>query len=193
MKGIFFENETGYLHRCLFAGVDAEGHAQWVVVDQGEAPQTLREFEEELALGVLDFRLLCLEGEQAKALTVAKLIAARFAHGGKGTRLKETGRDLKRYGVTWKCDALHVDIYLDRHADGAYGVCITFADDADEYGENLEFAKLDTVLNVLLLFLEVLEDKAGIAALTTLYAKSSLTAQIPQEYRELFDEIETTD
>ena len=35
-KAIFFEREDGFMHRCMFAGVDGEGNPQWVIINQVE-------------------------------------------------------------------------------------------------------------------------------------------------------------
>ena len=45
MKKVFlFENEGGQLHKCLFAGLDDNGHPQWMMVDQGKEIMMLEEY-----------------------------------------------------------------------------------------------------------------------------------------------------
>ena len=41
VKATFFESPIGYLHRCVFAGLDTNDRPQWLMVDQGEEMMTL--------------------------------------------------------------------------------------------------------------------------------------------------------
>ena len=34
VKATFFESPIGYLHRCVFAGLDTNDRPQWLMVDQ---------------------------------------------------------------------------------------------------------------------------------------------------------------
>lgn len=75
-KAFYFENDCGALHRCAFAGIDNEGRAQWVMVDQGDEVMTLQEYMDENGPGTDDMRLLCLENETVEASTMALLLGA---------------------------------------------------------------------------------------------------------------------
>ena len=45
-KAFLFDSLCGIVYRCMFAGLDAEGHAQWVVITPGEEPRTVKDFIE---------------------------------------------------------------------------------------------------------------------------------------------------
>ena len=44
MKEVFlYDVQLGYVYRCLFAGLDSQGHAQWVNITYDDWPETLQD------------------------------------------------------------------------------------------------------------------------------------------------------
>ena len=61
VKATFFESPFGYLHRCVFAGLDTNDKPQWLMVDQGEEMMTLQNYMVRNLLKDEDIRSSCLE------------------------------------------------------------------------------------------------------------------------------------
>ena len=74
-KAIFYDSIGGWMHKCMFAGLDKEGRAQWMMVDQGAEVMMLDDY---LDIGEVcgELNLLCLMGEEVESSTMALLLGA---------------------------------------------------------------------------------------------------------------------
>ena len=73
-KAFLFDSLCGMVYRCMFAGLDDYGHAQWVNITPGEEPKTLDEYVEDEDLEGMRFFVLSMEGETAQPQQVAKVL-----------------------------------------------------------------------------------------------------------------------
>ena len=115
-KAIFFESNGGYLHKCIFAGLDNDGFAQWVVVDQDTEPMTLNEYLQYNVLTDSVMLLLCMEGEKVESKTMSLLLGAVIRdYGADTSALSERIKTLRRWGVTWHHEPLRMSVNVQEY------------------------------------------------------------------------------
>ena len=190
MKAVFFESEGGWLHRCMFAGLDAEGRANWVIIDPCEKSQTVRELEDEYGLGDLDLRLLCIEGEAADSLSIAKMLGLSIENNiHMGESLKERMDTLKLLGVTWNHELVDLEFEIMTNAKGKYYYVIDFDNPGCLLGRSDQFDTLKDMFYDLRNFLLTLEVDAGIVVIKTMKVDDKIAAKMSEEERNMFLEI----
>ena len=116
MNAIMYNTIFGEVMRCTLAGIDAKGHAQWVIVSPGLKPVTLDDYLADHDLTGETFRVLCLEDEQADSLTVAKLLGERMQNPlyDLHTELSNCLRELDRLGVSVDTEPLSLNFTVRR-------------------------------------------------------------------------------
>ncbi len=104
MTHIFlYDSLNGKLFRCMFAGVDNFGHAQWVNITPGEEPKTLDEYVKDENIEGTRFFVLSLEGETAESIDVAKALG-RMVEGSiyiQPAELNYAVTHMQELGVKW--------------------------------------------------------------------------------------------
>lgn len=190
MKAVFFESEGGWLHRCMFAGLDAEGRANWVTLDPCEKSQTVRELEDEYGLGELDLRLLCIEGEKADSLSIVKMLGLSIEDNiHAGERLKERMDTLKVLGVTWTHDPVKLEFEIKTNAEGKYYYVINFENPGYLLGKSDRFNTIHEMLLDLKYFLTVVVMQAGIFVLTSITVDDKVGPKLKKADKDLLLEI----
>ena len=190
MKAVFFESEGGWLHRCMFAGLDAEGRANWVTIDPCEKSQTVRELEDEYGLGELDLRLLCIEGEKADSLSIVKMLGLSIEDNiHAGERLKERMDTLKVLGVTWNHDPVDLKFEIKTNAEGKYYYVINFENPGYLLGKSDRFNTIHEMLLDLKYFLTVVVMQAGIFVLTSITVDDKVGPKLKKADKDLLLEI----
>lgn len=190
MKAVFFESEGGWLHRCMFGGLDAEGRANWVIIDPCEKPQTIREWEDEYGLGELDLRLLCIEGEVADSLSIVKMLGLSIENNiHMGESLKERMDKLKSLGVTWNHELVDLEFEIMTNAMGKYYYVIDFDNPGCLLGRSDQFNTLKDMFYDLRNFLLTLEVDAGIVVIKTMKVDEKIEAKMSEEEKNMFLEI----
>ena len=118
-KAFFYETNGGDLLRCMFAGLDKDGHAQWVVIDQGSESTTLQDYLDEYCMESGDIRLLCLEGELLESETLAILLGSVYKSYPIDYRksLLDTLKRLRRIGIDWKHDLVELKVQIYKYFD----------------------------------------------------------------------------
>lgn len=166
-KAIFYETVGGDLHRCMFAGLDNEGHAQWVVVDQGIETMTLSDYLNEFRI-IGDIHLLCLEGEPLESLTLAILLGSVLQSYPIDCKksLSDTIRKLRHMGIDWKHDTVDLKVYVFNYYDDIMdNDCFKYSILANgcEYLAELDaFISRKNLMNNVRSLFETLEAEAGI-------------------------------
>lgn len=166
-KALFFEREGGFLHRCMFAGLDHNGYAQWVVVDQGTEVLTLRAFQKNFMLKPRDVLLLCIDGERVQSSTMAKLLGAVLKVGDNvAQELPKRIEELRDLGVKWNKEPLKVSARVLEQVDfrngkKEYSLMLT------EIGEGMivcvhGFRDLKKMFDCVRVYFDALEQQAGI-------------------------------
>ena len=102
-KAFFYDTLCGMVYRCMFAGIDELGHAQWVSITPGEESKTLNDVVVDEDLGDTRFILIGLEGETAPPEIIAKMLGKvmECPIDELGTDLAFAIRNMKRMGVKW--------------------------------------------------------------------------------------------
>ena len=100
------------VYRCMFAGLDECGHAQWVSITPGEESKTLDDvvIDEDLGSSTR-FILICMEEELAQPEVIARVFGKVME-----CPLDEVGADLlscirrmKRFGIRWDKEPLELE------------------------------------------------------------------------------------
>ena len=109
-KAFLFDSLCGMVYRCMFAGLDDYGHAQWVNITPGEEPKTLDEYVEDEDLEGMRFFLLSMEGETAQPQQVAKVLGkvAECPINGLGADLVFAVKHMQEIGVKWDSKPLEL-------------------------------------------------------------------------------------
>lgn len=100
---LLYNSLNGKLFRCMFAGVDNFGHAQWVNITPGEEPKTLEEYVKDENIDDTRFFVLSLEGETAESIDVAKALG-RMVEGSidiQPAELNYAVTHMQELGVKW--------------------------------------------------------------------------------------------
>ena len=102
-KAFFYDTLCGMVYRCMFAGIDELGHAQWVSITPGEESKTLNDVVVDEDLGDTRFILIGLEGEMAPPEIIAKMLGKvmECPIDELGTDLAFAIRHMKKMGVKW--------------------------------------------------------------------------------------------
>lgn len=168
-KAYFYETTCGDLHRCMFAGLDNDGHAQWVVIDQGTESMTLSEYLDEYCMNSDEIHLLCMEGELVDSATLASLLGRVFQSDPIDYKksLSKTIKELRRMGIDWKHDMVklkvHIHKYFDEVLDKECYFCSIIANGFEYLVEQDAFDGTKDVLGKVSIFFEAFEKEADIA------------------------------
>ena len=194
VKATFFESPIGYLHRCVFAGLDTNDRPQWLMVDQGEEMMTLQNYMVRNLVKDEDIRMLCLEGEPMESTTMALLFGAVL----QGYTLDypriqtETLKNLRRRGIEWKQEKLELGVHVfkyyekENHAD-AYRFCIECNGVGYVMGMD-NFNTLKDLMEAVRCFLDALEKGAGIGLRKKLRIHDvNLLNEMDEEDKKMFD------
>ena len=110
-KAFFYDTLCGMVYRCMFAGLDEYGHAQWVSITPGEESKTLDDVVVDEDLGDTRFILIELESETTPPEIIAKVLGKVME-----CPIDELGADLafairrmKQIGVRWDKEPLELE------------------------------------------------------------------------------------
>lgn len=110
-KAFFYDTLCGMVYRCMFAGLDEYGHAQWVSITPGEESKTLDDVLDDEDLGNTRFILIGLEGETAPPEIIANVLGKvmECPIDELGVDLTFAIRHMKRIGVKWDKEPLELE------------------------------------------------------------------------------------
>ena len=102
-KAYLFDSLCGIVYRCMFAGIDELGRAQWVNITPGEEPKTLEDYVIDEDLQGTRFFVLTMEGETAQSSQIAKILGkvAECPVNGLGMDLTFAIKHMQDMGVKW--------------------------------------------------------------------------------------------
>ena len=196
VKATFFESPIGYLHRCVFAGLDTNDKPQWLMVDQGEEMMTLQNYMVRNLVKDEDIRMLCLEGEPMESTTMALLFGAVLqGYSLDYPRIQtETLKNLRRRGIEWKQEKLELGVHVfkyyekENHAD-AYRFSIYCNDIGYVMGMD-NFNTVKDLMEAVRCFFDALEKGAGIGLRKKLcFHDVNLLNEMDKEDKKMFDKI----
>ena len=192
-KAIFYDSIGGWMHKCMFAGLDKEGRAQWMMVDQGAEVMMLDDY---LDIGEVcgELNLLCLMGEEVESSTMALLLGAVVQSYGPDipSQLSYCLERLKKWDVSWLHDPLEMEVrpleYLDEASQQKmfrfYIRCknVGFVTEADC------FETMNGLMDYVRQYFDALEMGAGIPMTAKfLSADKELLAKVSKVDLEMFD------
>jgi len=198
-KAFLYDSLCGMVYRCMFAGIDELGHAQWVSVTPGEVSKTLDEIIEDEELGDTRFILIALEGEKAQTEQVAKVLGkvAECPIEGLGADLALAVRQMRRLGVEWDGIPLNMKVRVIPNTatskrTGKYSVWIEDADNGCSNLADLDgFDDLDDLMGTLRTYFLILELEARIPIHSkSLHIKDALKKEVRKKDLDMFDSIE---
>lgn len=193
-KGIFFESESGQLHKCLFTGMDKEGKPMWMITTQGEEVMMLSVYQNYLYDGE-EMRLLCLEDEKVESQTMALLLGAVMkSYSPRIPELLSECLDrLEGWGVSWNHDFLNFEVRVLEYAEPAKNRnCYRFYIEGKGMGYVTDMDNSDTLEDLfdrVYEYFDALELEAGIpVASKVLVTADDVLARISDKDKEYFDE-----
>ena len=173
-KAFFYDTLCGMVYRCMFAGLDEFGHAQWVSITPGEESKTLQDVLIDEDLEGTRFILICMDDEPAQPEIIAKVLCKvmECPVDEVGIELVSSIRRMKRIGVNWSKEPLELEFRVFENIrpskrKGKYSFSVDDENDVWNYlGDFDEFNDLDELFRWIRNFLLVLELSAEIPILT---------------------------
>ena len=173
-RAYFYDSLCGLVYRCMFAGIDELGHAQWVNITPGEEPKTLDDYVTDEDLQGTRFLVLAIEGEAAQSSQVAKILGkvAECPINGLGMDLTFAVKHMQDMGVKWNQKPLNLTVRAMENSKGSkrVGKYSFWIEDNDSCSDILAdvdgFDSMEELFRTVRTYFLVLESAAGISCLT---------------------------
>jgi len=198
-KAYLYDSLCGLVYRCMFAGVDGCGRAQWVNITPGEEPKTLDEYVADEDLQGTRFFVLTMDGDTAQASQIAKILGkvAECPINGLGMDLTFAIRHMQDMGVKWNQKPLNLTVRAMENDKGSkrVGKYSFWIEDNDSCCDILAdvdgFDSMDELFRTVRTYFLVLESAAGISCLTkNLRINGKLRKEVRKSDLSMFGHIE---
>lgn len=199
MEKIFlYDSFGGSVYRCMFAGVDNCGKAQWINITPGDKPTTLEEYVDNEDLDGISFYVLSMEGETAQSLEVAKVLGKvmECPIGSLPAELNGAVERMRELGVTWDSKPLDLIVRVFENAknskrSGKYSCWIEDRSNCYVIADIDGYDSLGGLLWAVRAYFMVLETSAGISLLTKdLRISDKLKKEVGKNDLKMFTHIE---
>ena len=172
-KAFFYDTLCGLVYRCMFAGIDEYGHAQWVNITPGEESKTLDDVVIDEDLEGTRFILISVDDEPVRPEIIVKVLCKVMESSidEVGEELKSAIRRMKRIGVNWLKEPLEQEfgLFENNEFSKRKGKYLFFVDDKKEVLSFLAtidgFNNLNDLLHWIKELLQALEVTAEIPIL----------------------------
>ena len=172
-KAFFYDTLCGLVYRCMFAGIDEYGHAQWVNITPGEESKTLDDVVIDEDLEGTRFILISVDDEPVPPEIIVKVLCKVMESSidEVGEELKSAIRRMKRIGVNWLKEPLELEfgLFENNEFSKRKGKYLFFVDDKKEVLSFLAtidgFNNLNDLLHWIKELLQALEVTAEIPIL----------------------------
>ena len=172
-KAFFYDTLCGLIYRCMFAGIDEYGHAQWVNITPGEESKTLDDVVIDEDLEGARFILISVDDEPVHPEIIVKVLCKVMESSidEVGEELKSAIRRMKRIGVNWLKEPLELEfgLFENNEFSKRKGKYLFFVDDKKEVLSFLAtidgFNNLNDLLHWIKELLQALEVTAEIPIL----------------------------
>ena len=172
-KAFFYDTLCGMVYRCMFAGIDEYGHAQWVNITPGEESKTLDDVVIDEDLEGTRFILISVDDEPVHPEIIVKVLCKVMESSidEVGEELKSAIRRMKRIGVNWLKEPLELEfgLFENNEFSKRKGKYLFFVDDKKEVLSFLAtidgFNNLNDLLHWIKELLQALEITAEIPIL----------------------------
>ncbi len=192
-KAIFYEEERGWLHKCMFAGLDINGNPQWLVMERGERVYTQEEYAKNHLLGESEFVLLCEEGEKLTSTDIAKMMGPclNYHLSKLDWRFDIQIRTLKEMGVEWNHTPLRFMFCVTNLSDRSYILDVECSDGMFSYviASKSKIKSMADTMTRIRTFLIGLSEFADIKATTELVISKESYKKLSSIDVMLFNEI----
>ena len=173
-KAYLYDSLCGIVYRCMFAGIDDYGHAQWVNITPGEEPKTLEDYVTDEDLQGTHFFVLCMEDETAQSSQIAKILGkvAELPLNGLGADLAFAVKNMQDMGVKWNQKPLNLTVRVMENGDrskrvGKYSFWIEDNDSCCDILADVDgFDTMEDLFWTVRTYFLVLEASAGISCIT---------------------------
>ena len=120
-RAFFYDTLCGMVYRCMFAGLDECGHAQWVSITPGEESKTLQDVIIEEELQGYRFILICMDEEPAQPEIIFKVLGKAIGDfvDEIGQEIASSVRHMKRLGIKWEKSPLELDFCVFKNREGS--------------------------------------------------------------------------
>ena len=120
-KAFFYDTLCGMVYRCMFAGVDECGHAQWVSITPGEESKTLQDVVIDEELQGYRFILICMDDEPAQPEIIFKVLGKAIEDFVEevGLEIATSVRHMKRLGIKWEKSPLELSFCVFKNREGS--------------------------------------------------------------------------
>ena len=198
-NAFLYDSLCGLVYRCMFAGVDGCGRAQWVNITPGEEPKTLADYVADEGLQDTRFFVLAMEGETAQSSKIAKILAkvTECPITGLGADLTFAVKHMQDMGVKWNQNPLNLTVRAmenskDSKRIGKYSFWIEDNNSCSEILADVDgFGSMEELFRTLRTYFLVLESSAGISCLTkVLRINGKLRKEAKKSDLGMFDHIE---
>ena len=198
-KAFLYDSLCGLVYRCMFAGVDGCGRAQWVNITPGEEPKTLQDYVIDEDLQGTRFFVLAMEGETAQSSQIAKILGkvSECPINGLGIDLTFAVKHMQDMGVKWNKNPLNLTVRVmengkDSKRVGKYSFWIEDNDSCSDIVADVDgFDSIVDLFRTVRTFFLVLESAAGISCLTKdLRINGKLRKETKKSDLGMFDHIE---
>ena len=115
----FYDTLCGMVYRCMFAGVDECGHAQWVSITPGEESKTLQDVVIDEELQGYRFILICMDDEPAQPEIIFKVLGKAIGDfiEDVGLEIATSVRQMKRLGIKWEKSPLELGFRVFKNSE----------------------------------------------------------------------------
>ena len=198
-KAFLYDSLCGLVYRCMFAGVDGCGRAQWVNITPGEEPKTLVDYVIDENLQGTRFFVLAMEGETAQSSQIAKILGkvSECPINGLGIDLTFAIKHMQEMGVKWNRNPLNLTIRAmengkDSKRTGKYSFWIEDNNNCSDIVAEVDgFDSIEDLFRTVRTYFLVMETLAGISCLTKdLRINGKLRKEAKKSDLGMFDHIE---
>ena len=173
-NAFLYDSLCGLVYRCMFAGVDGCGRAQWVNITPGEEPKTLEDYVIDEDLQGTRFFVLAMEGETAQSSQIAKILGkvSECPINGLGMDLTFAIKHMQDMGVKWNKNPLNLTVRAmengkDSKRVGKYSFWIEDNDSCSDIVADVDgLDSIEELFRTVRTYFLVLESAAGISCLT---------------------------
>ena len=173
-NAFLYDSLCGLVYRCMFAGVDGCGRAQWVNITPGEEPKTLEDYVIDEDLQGTRFFVLAMEGETAQSSQIAKILGkvSECPINGLGIDLTFAIKHMQDMGVKWNKNPLNLTVRAmengkDSKRVGKYSFWIEDNDSCSDIVADVDgFDSIEELFRTVRTYFLVMESAAGISCLT---------------------------
>ena len=198
-NAFLYDSLCGLVYRCMFAGVDGCGRAQWVNITPGEEPKTLEDYVIDEDLQGTRFFVLAMEGETAQSSQIAKILGkvSECPINGLGIDLTFAVKHMQDMGVKWNKTPLNLTVRAMENGKnskrvGKYSFWIEDNNSCSDIVADVDgFDSMDELFRTVRTYFLVMETLAGISCLNKdLRINGKLRKEAKKSDLGMFDHIE---